>query len=165
MRCIHHGAHVPEDCPGSGPAGREVERVDRSSALPLAQADDELDRIESRLEGRGVVQFPPSSGLAPGAPPISLLDRRRDPYRVRRTDSAEDQVRSRRAAVQLAKRQGITTIEHDVMDEEAWLLHEAALMRVIEWASVNGPECTCAGRHACPWHAGLAAAMEAEETA
>ena len=49
MRCIHHGAHVPEDCPGSGPAGREVERVDRSSALPLAQADDELDRIDEKI--------------------------------------------------------------------------------------------------------------------
>ena len=217
MRCAFWPApHEPEDCPGgrilhgSGPPGREVERVDRSSALPRAQAgsseeqraesqeqgsdpamtqrgtiqeegqvvqlsgtglsgpsaDGELDLIESRLEGRGPVQFNPPPGLTPGSPPISLLDRRRqDPYLVRRTDPAEDLIRSMYAAVQLAERQGIETIEVDRLDQEALLLHEAALMRVIEWASRFGPECSCEGRYVCSWHVGLADAMTAEETA
>ena len=159
---------VESDEPGSGPArwaaelnGERAGEVTASPAvLPFrpASVDDELELIESSLEGRGGRSFTPT-------PLASAPSLRHDSYRVRRTDAAEDLVRSMFAAVQLAERQGIETLETDRLDIEALLLHEAALMRVIEWASRNGPECTCRGAYVCPWHAGLADAMRAEETA
>ncbi len=60
MRCFHlRPEHAPEDCPavrkyGSGPAGREVERADRSGALPLAQPEPSKEQIaESPEESSG----------------------------------------------------------------------------------------------------------------
>lgn len=177
MRCWFKAEpHESEDCPvgraahggghlnGSGPAGREVERGARHTpALPLAQADDELDHLVRFKEGRVEATFTPPPG--PGSPLISLDSRRPGASLVRRTDAAEELVRAGMAALWLAERQGIEVIEVDRLDYEALLLHEAALMRVIEWASLFGPGCTCNGGYVCSWHAGLADAMETEETA
>lgn len=92
MRCWYKDAdHTAEDCPagravhtGSGPAGREVERVDRSSALPLAQADSNEGqgsspaRWAAELNGaNGVVAFAarPETPFRPASVGDEHLDR------------------------------------------------------------------------------------------
>ena len=75
MRCWHSPtAHAPEDCPGSGPAGWEVERADRSGALPLAQAgSSDEQRAESPEQGSGparrVYELNEAMGNDAAAPP------------------------------------------------------------------------------------------------
>lgn len=152
MRCwFKSEPHGYEDCPaaraaaaivhlnGSGPAGWEVERADRSGALPLAQADDELDLIEDRLEGRGPVQFTPPAGPAPSPSPISLAERRRPTplHAGRRTRAAEELFETLGSACARAAGTGVQTIEVDWMDVSALLLHAAALEEGLAYAAAN----------------------------